>query len=326
LLFDLIPPSADGSATTAGTGGGSGTVGSSTSSTTPCSTASLPWLLFELDDGEATRLYAMRSDGSSGHRVPLVHDSQLYASISADGTKLTYVVFEPESDGGYDGTLYLEDLTTRTAAALLSSGEPPLYSSISGDDETIAYTQGQGIYVMGADGQSSRLVIEAPPSSTFGDGHPLFVGSTNTILYGAYHAFASIETDGSNDVTLVTEGSIAAGFFPNPALSPDLASVAAAVQCEEDEEAWVRVYPYASLPASCESGAKIAKTSGYSSAPNEAADPSWGPTNLIAYADAKDVFVVSAAGGAPRNMTAALTSRRGSAFDPIWADGCAPVP
>jgi hypothetical protein len=340
LLFDGSPVAMDGSvASSAGTtthvtvtlGGteGSATIGVTVSSSSPtvgCTEADRPWLLFELDGADSRRLYAIRSDGSSGHRVPLAHDGPLYASMSTDGTKLLYVAFEPETDGGDYGTLYLDDLTTRTTTALLSSGEPPLYSSLSGDGQTIAYTQGLGIYAMDADGEHSRLVIDAPSGATFGYGHPLFVGATATLLYGAYEAFASVKTDGSDNVTLITESNSAAGFFPNPASSPDVARVAAAVECDDDDATWLRVYRSASLPGSCDSGAKVAMTTGYSSAPNEAANPSWGPTNLIAYGDAKDVYVVSPDGGAPRNMTAGLTTGMNTAFDPIWAPGCAPIP
>ncbi len=59
---------------------------------------------------------------------------------------------------------------------------------------------------------------------------------------------------------------------------------------------------------------------------NSSANPSWGPTNLIAYADGRDVFVVDPATGARRNMTAGLTSEANGAYNPLWAPGCAPIP
>ncbi|MGH7297283.1 MAG: hypothetical protein ACRELB_20255, partial [Polyangiaceae bacterium] len=164
-----------------------------------------------------------------------------------------------------------------------------------------------------------------PQDAAWGYGHPVFVGSSSTVLYGFGGAFGSIHADGSGNETLVDEGG--GGFgYPNPAVSPDLGRVVAAVRCPGDDQTWLRVYPYGSLPAPCDSGSKLAETQGFSSSPNEAADPAWGPTGLIAYADGTDVFVVDPAGGAPDDLTLPLTQGAGEAFDPVWGSGCAPIP
>jgi hypothetical protein len=98
--------------------------------------------------------------------------------------------------------------------------------------------------------------------------------------------------------------------------------------CSQDAGGTLRVYPFASLPgAACESGRLLTDVQNGSS-PNLANDPSWGHNGLIAYASGKDVFVIDATGGTPRNMTAGLTGDGGvaTASDPVWAPGCASLP
>ena len=290
-----------------------------------CANADRPWLLFELDGTTSLELYAMRSDGTEGHVLALAHSAPLYASLTNDGTKLLYVTFEDETDGGDVGTLYLEDLDHGTATRILS-GPSPSYSALSSEGNSLVYTLGYDVHVIDVTGNDDRVLLQHPADAPWGYGHPVIVGSSDTFLFGFGGAFGSIHLDGSADTTLVDDGN---GFdYPNPAVAPDLANVVSALQCPDDMLPSLRVFSYASLPAACDSGRKLAPTQGYSSAPNAAADPAWGPTGLIAYADAKDVYVVDPAGGAPRNMTATLTAglSNGGAFDPLWAPGCAPIP
>jgi hypothetical protein len=289
-----------------------------------CANADRPWLLFELE-GPQTPLsvYAMRIDGTDGHTVPLAHSSSLYASLSRDETKLFYVSYE-DADGGNEGVLYRQDFAAGTTTRILQ-GNSPTYSTLSADGSTIVYTLGYDVHAVNADGSNDRPLLVQPQDVPWGYGHPVFLGASNTVLYGLGGAFGSIRADGSGDQTLIAEGTN--GFdYPNPAASPDLTSLVAAVMCPDDSQTWLRLYPFASLPGSCDSGTQLVATQGFSSSPNSAADPAWGPTGLIAFADAKDIYVVDPAGGPARSVTTALTGTSGEAFDPIWASGCAAIP
>ena len=186
---------------------------------------------------------------------------------------------------------------------------------------------GLNVRVVGVDGEGDRLVLPDPPGEDAGiSGHPLFVGNTTTFLYGADEAFGSVHADGSTTRRSSARTALAYAY-PNPAISPDLANVAAAIGCADGAGTWLRVYPYSALPARCESGRKLVRdSSGMSAEMNGSANPSWGPTNLIAYADGQDVYVVDAETGAVRNMTAALTSSASGALDPLWRPAAAPRP
>ena len=294
-----------------------------------CANADRPWLLFELDSLDGAQVYAMRSDGTDGHTLPLAHKGPIFASISGDGTKLLYVSFEGDTDGGDEGTLYIDDLASGTTTPILS-GQSPSYSSLSADGTSVAYTLGYDLHIVNVNGTNDRILLQQPPNIGWGYGHPVFLGTSSTILYGFGGAFGSINADGSNSQTLVVEG-LGDLDYPNPSPSPDLASVAAVTECSDDTQWWLRVYSYASLPSSCDSGTKVTATEGFSSAPNESANPAWGPTGLIAYGDGTDVYVVdpsNASNGSavPKNMTSSLTGASGTAFDPLWASGCAPMP
>jgi hypothetical protein len=87
----------------------------------------------------------------------------------------------------------------------------------------------------------------------------------------------------------------------------------------------LRIFATSDLPAKdpCSVGTKLVET-GLSQAPNESSNPSWGPTDVIAYDDAADIFLIPAGGGAKTNLTQNDTET--FAAEPVWAPGCANVP
>jgi hypothetical protein len=73
----------------------------------------------------------------------------------------------------------------------------------------------------------------------------------------------------------------------------------------------MRVYSVASLPSKCASGRAIATN--FQSGPGPWGNPvAWGPDGLIAYQSFPDIMVVTAAGGAPWNLTQDLTAWGGA--------------
>jgi hypothetical protein len=59
------------------------------------------------------------------------------------------------------------------------------------------------------------------------------------------------------------------------------------------------------------------------------ANAAWGPSNLIAYGNGKDIMLIDPSGGALHNLTAGITITTGPkdvAAGPTWASGCAAIP
>jgi hypothetical protein len=312
---------------------GDGSSSSSSSSGAVSFDAGCPeplWLLFNLRDDSGTApsegIYAMRSDGTGGHRVSLPHGPARNASISPDGSTLLYATFMiPAGDGGVDSTLYAFDLASQTATAVVST-TGLTYSALSPDGRTVSYVSGFSMRAIDADGTHDRSLLVGPNDGT-GYGHPVFEPDSHTVVYGTGGAIGAIGADGSNNRTLLDAipGSLQ---YPNPAFSPDYQRIAVGLFCSQTSPDALRIFPFASLPgASCESGQILTDVT-LGSSPNAANDPSWGTNGLIAYASGPDVFVIEPSGGTPKNMTAGLTGEGGlvTASDPVWAPGCAQIP
>jgi Tol biopolymer transport system component len=315
-------------------GSGSSSSGSSSSSGGVTFDAGCPeplWLLFNLRDDSGTSpwsgIYAMRADGTAGHRVSLPHSPALNASVSPDGSKLLYASYMPPVvDGGVDSTLYVYDFATQTATAVVTTTELT-YSALSPDGRTVSYVTGYSLRAIDADGHDDRSLLVGPNSDGSGYGHPVFEPDSRTIVYATGGIIGAIRADGSNDVSLLD--AIPGSFqYPNPAFSPDYQHIVVGLFCGQTSPEALRIYPFASLPgATCESGTILTPVNEGAS-PNSANDPSWGTNGLIAYSSYPDVFVIDAAGGTPVNLTAGLTGDAGTvtASDPVWAPGCAPIP
>ncbi len=279
-----------------------------------------PWLLFTLissnPDGSASfHVYARRADGTGGHTLALPQPEAQYPSATPDGASLLY------ADGTLDH-LYLDDLAAGTEQQLATTGTVG-FGSLSPDGQTVVYGDGNDLLVVGVDGPPDDvLLVNADTTSTGAAGYPVFTGDPETVVFAAGGIVQSIQTDGSDRTTLLSDEAIET--FPNPALSPDRQELAAVVSCDGVTYE-VRVYPLASLPAPCDAGTVVTQVSG---APAYY-DLAWGPTGLIAYSGGLDVFLVSASGGAPTNFTADLTGTMGmtaSASEPTWLPGCARLP
>lgn len=301
----------------------------------PCSTEQ-PWLIFELSGGTSTSLYAMRADGTHGHVLPVAPNGGS-ASISIDGTQLFYVTFTNPADAGYQQALLAQNLSNGTTRTLVSGPYENVapnynvlsYSALSPDGQTLAYTYGYDVRLINIDGSNDRPLLQTSNDDIPIYGHPAFTSDSATVLFGVDSAFGSIRVDGSDIETLVTEDG-SGPEFPNVSLSPDGLRVASAIGCADLDaglgNATLRVYAFSSLPAPCASGRVVTILDESSPSMSGGPNPAWGPSGLIAYGSGNDVYVVDPDGGAPRNMTRDLTADAGSAFDPIWAPTCAPIP
>ncbi len=303
----------------------------------PCRGA--PWLVFELSKGTSFGLYAMRADGSDGHTLELPNQGA-FPSFSADGTKVAYVMATTEADdAGYLDALVVQDLVTGATLQLATSlvqndveeeTAALTYSAISPDGSSVAYTAGFDMRAVNLDGTNDRLLLAGSTCENTVYGYPSFTEDSGRVLYGTAGAFGAVGVDGSNAQTLVNQDGVAGPMFPNPTPSADGTSVASVIQCAGLDagamDTTLRIYPLASLPASCESGVVVTTLDDEFSAFNGSANPSWGPSGLIAYGSGRDIWVVAPDGGPPRNMTRALTGKTGTAVDPVWAPACAPIP
>jgi Tol biopolymer transport system component len=272
-----------------------------------------PWVLFtfvRIEEGGAEQtiqIYGERADGTDGHVLSLPIPQAENPSVSPDGTELLFtdqtlseLFLYRFSDGSY-GQL-------RTAG-----GVGP--GAVSPDGRLVAFGDGQNLFLIGVHGAMQRsLVMEEPKAA----GSPVFARDSRTVVFSAEGVVQSVALDGSGLSTLITEEG---NSFPDPTFSPDYTELAAIVSCGGSTA--LRAYPSGSLPAECASGRVIAVLP--SGAPPYLA-PSWGPTGLIAFSDAHDVFLVSASGGAPVRLTAELTTRHSYAAGPTWAPACAHVP
>jgi Tol biopolymer transport system component len=270
------------------------------------------WLLFTLvkitDDGggRLSQIYALRADGSDGHVLLLPISQVTYPSVSPDGTELLFA-------NSSLSALYLYRFADRTNQELDTSGGVG-YGAVSPDGRTVVFGDTDLFRVSVEDGGEQTLVMESQPNAA---GNPVFTRDSQTVVFGATGVVQSVRIDGSDTQTLLSESNES---FPNPTLSPDYRELAAVVSCGGPLE--LRVYPFESLPAPCDSGRVVTEVP--SSPPYYA--PTWGPDGLIAYTGTQDVFVVSAAGGTPRNLTADLTSPASPAGDPTWAPACTVLP
>ncbi len=260
----------------------------------------------------ASEIHARRADGSDARVLALPQAQASYPSITPDGTGLLYA-------GPSLQSLFLYDLAGGAEQQLDTTGQVG-FGTVSPDGATVVYGDGNNLWVVGVGGALvQQLLVPSGSTPTGAAGYPAFERDSKTVVFAEGGALQSIATDGSGRATLLTEED--SDTFPNPALSPDGLTVAAVVSCDLSTYE-LRTYPLASLPAACASGAVVTTVPG--SPPYY--DLAWGPGGLIAYSGGNDVFLVSAAGGAPQDLTADLTGPDASASEPTWAPACAVLP
>ncbi len=282
-----------------------------------------PWILFDHLESPVADVYAMRADGSELHRVALSDQPILYPTVSRDGRFIAFVLLgdplTPSTVGVYD----VRSGTTQ----LLSLGTSVSYPAFSPDASLISYADGLDLRVVRRDGTDGRTLITGPYEigcCSWGYGHPVFENAS-TILWTTAGLTGSIQTDGTGMISeLVSDFTVIP--FANPTLSPDGTQLGALISCPGTYTTELRIYSLASLPADCSTGRVVAEDLLSYATVSNSPNPAWGPTNVIAFTQARDVFVVDADGGSPRNLTSSLTGDAGAAGNPVWAPGCIRLP
>ena len=293
----------------------------------PCPVSAQPWLVFDLfrpTHEPFAGIYALRADGTEGHAVVLPDARVLYPAFTRDGASMLYVAF---NDMG--SSLIVLDLATG-ARRVLATGAEIATSAVSPDGHAVAYTAHLDIRVVDWDGTNDRVLVAGPFDAgccSWGYGHPRFTADSRTVVFATAGRTESIGLDGGGRRLLLSEDFVML-LFPNVAFSPDGSRVAISAAC--GGELALRIYPFASLPAPCASGMRLTTVT-EAFAGNQSSNPAWtrggSPAGLISYAADNDVFVIDAAGGVPRNLTATLTTGgSGSANDAVWAPACAMLP
>lgn len=285
-----------------------------------------PRVVFTLLDGRGgVRAHELRADGTGLRALSLPHPRTIHPTFTRDGRFMLYVAL-----GNGDGdpmSLVALDLRARTTRAAVTAPQLSTHA-VSPDGRTVVYAAGVNLRAIGWDGAGDRLLVAGPyvvGSYRWGYGAPTFAGDSRSVFYATAGRVERIRVDGTQRETVLTEDARRI-IFPNPTASPDGARLALAAAC--DDGARLRTWAVAALPASCATGAVVTAIE-RSEVGNQSNNPSWGAHGEIVYQQGRDLYVVDARGGAPRNLTAAITAAMGpnaSAAFPAWAPEGATLP
>ncbi len=277
-----------------------------------------PWVVFVLASDSfqaATVLYALRADGSDGHMIPLPNVDPSFPWVSADGASLVYT-----TQSG--GELYLHRFASGADLVLAHpSGVVTGFAALSPDGTGIAYSTNVGLLYApltksGAGVATLLISVDALGGSP---SFPSFTPGGGQVVFGTHDAVGEVSIDGTGAQRLLAnpEGFTGAD---SACLSPDGQTLIAGAACPLGSYS-LQAYPLRALPSTpCGSGTIVAALDAPGAVPFY---PAWGPTNLIAYWNGRnDIMLVPSEGGAPRNLTEALTAGGGMATMPAWAPSC----
>lgn len=277
--------------------------------------ADAPWVVFGLVRSDtlpaaaAYSLYAVHPDGSGSHTLALPHPSARSPSVSRDGTSI--VTMSPTRR-----SLYVYRFGAASDVTLATDGAVG-QGSFSPDGTRVAYDDGTSLFTVAADGTGAPLYV--PVDSTVmlspAGAYAAFTADSSSLLLGSYSTLWSVAIHGPGMKAVVTNTGPSAAA--NPALSPDARSLATIVS-PDGITFTLRTYAFAErAEETADMGAIVTRV------PEGAAGgvAAWGPTGLIAYSDGTDIFLVSANGGTPMNLTADNDAAE-LATEPTWAPGC----
>ena len=295
----------------------------------PASCTKPPWVVFDYASPQSQHegISAMRADGSSFHQLDLSGVVGLFPMIAPDSKSMVFGTFLSENPQQVEG-LDVFELSTRTNRTLAQTVIGSLSSgfgigAISPDNQLVAYAVDfHVVHVVGFDGSNDRvLTLGACGLAWQVDGRPVFSADSSTLYVAGVGCLESIHTDGTADTLLLRQ---VTEIAPNPSFSPDHQRFVAEVVCGVSE---LRIFSIDDLPGDpCSAGTKLVDV-GQSRAWNQSANAAWGPSNLVAYESGKDIMLIDATGGAPRNLTAGITTEPNDvASEPTWASGCAEIP
>jgi len=283
-------------------------------------------VVFTLLDGlGGVRAHELRVDGTGLRALSLPRPRTTHPTFTRDGRFMLYVAL---GDGDGDPmSLVALDLRARTTRTLVTAPRLSTHE-VSPDGRTVVYAAGVSLRAIGWDGAGDRLLVAGPyvvGSYEWGYGAPTFAGDSQSVFYATAGRVERIRLDGTRRQTVFTEDPRRI-IFPNPTASPDGTRLALAAACDDGPR--LRTWAIAALPASCVTGAVVTAVE-RSEVGNLSNNPAWGAHGEIVYQQGRDLYVVDARGGTPRNLTAALTAAMGPnahvAF-PAWVPEGAALP
>jgi TolB protein len=284
--------------------------------------ARTPLIAFTLVDGSHTRIYAVRPDGTGLRKVSRFTNrlavSESDPAWSPDGSQIAFAHYRVTAQGMVDVYIARRDGTNarRLTDNPISDSAPawsPAGDTIAFVRETLS-EDGSSIYLTDTTG----LVVRRLTSGGFADDSPAWSPDGSTIAFARGYAdpasadqpadLYAVNPDGSGLRPLGIRGS-------QPAWSPDGGRIAfVSVRnkngqvCDRDGCAWAgEIYV-----ARSDGSATLRLTR------SKAADshPTWSPDGrTIAFGSGKKLWLVPAAGGAPR----LLAKLRGPAGQPAWS-------
>ena len=305
-------------------------LGSSEGPPVPCTKP--PWVVFDYSvPYRYPAISAMRADGSSFHQLDLSGVHGFGPSIAPDSKSMVYLMWINDGFPQQVEGLNVFDFTTRTNRTLAQSTIGPdnntgfSLSAISPNNQLVAYAVDFfEVHIVGLDGSNDRVLnVDACGPGWQAYGRPVFSPDSSTLYISAFGCLESIHTDNTADTVLESQ---LTEIDPNPSFSPDHSQFVAQVACGMGE---LRVFSMNDLPGDpCSAGTKLVEgdpTMGWNV--NHDANAAWGPSNLIAYMNGKDIMLIDPSGGAPHNLTAGITTGSGGVVgNPTWASGCAEIP
>lgn len=262
-------------------------------------------IVFNLFDGRGgARLYEIRADGTGARALSLPSPRAIRPGFSPDARAMLYVALGAADSDPMSLVAY--DLRARALRALVTA--PTLSShAVAPDGRAVVYASDVNLRVIGWDGAGDRLLVAGPyitGSYRWGYGQPTFGRDPQTVYYATAGRVERVRLDGTRRETVLTED-LRRIIFPNPTASPEGARLAMAVACDDGQH--LRRWDIGSLPSSCAAG-EIITAIERSEFGNESNNPAWGANGQIVYQQGRDLYLVDARGGAPRNLTGAITA------------------
>lgn len=285
-----------------------------------------PRVVFTLLDslGDA-RIHELRADGTGLRALSLSRPRTIHPTFTRDGRFMLYVAL---GDGdGAPMSLVALDLRARTTRTLVTAPRLSTHA-VSPDGRTVVYAADVNLRAIGWDGAGDRLLVAGPyvvGSYRWGYGAPTFGGDSQSVFFATSGRVERIRLDGTRREIVLTEDARRI-IFPNPTASPDGTRLALAAACDDGPR--LRTWAIAALPASCATGAVVTAVE-RSEVGNLSNNPAWGAHGEIVYQQGRDLYVVDARGGAPRNLTATVTTAMGpnvSVAFPAWVPEGAALP
>jgi Tol biopolymer transport system component len=261
-----------------------------------------PWLFFDSLQGLNRDVYAILADGSALHRITTSPATEREPAVSPDGRTLAY-----SSDAAGSFQIFLFPLPSGPPRQLTfdpKGAEQPAWSPMG---DRLAYHNDDGVWVVGADGTGTRIVVgaEGPDSQ---NEHPVFSPSGHGLIFDRFNQIHQVDLDSGLETSIVQNTTTT---IEHPSVSPDGRSIAYDAYCFNDTTLSIWMSPIAANTFVCMGGTRITQPG-----IGKARFPSFSPTGLVAFehGDGNAHIAVVAPGGESRDVTSGLDDR-----NPSWS-------